>query len=125
MKRIFIYAKEDLAKNLAMVLSMRGHTPMYSDRPREALRQIITFRPTLVLAEYLDPDIDGEWLCCEIRKIKQLDATQVIMMSELGPNISKSKVQATALSFGANGYLPKPFPCHEISNYLHSWLHEN
>lgn len=125
MKRIFIYAKEDLAQALAMALSMRGHTPMYGDKPREALRQIITFRPTLVLAEYLDPEIDGEWLCCEIRKIKQLDTTQVIMMSELGPNISKSKVQATALSFGANGYLPKPFPYREIGDYVHTWLHES
>jgi DNA-binding response OmpR family regulator len=122
MTRIFIYAKEDVAEAMAMALSMCGYEPMHSDRPREALRQIITFRPKLVLAEYLDPDIDGEWLCREIRKIRQLEATQVIMMSEMGQNINEHDLRSMMLAFGANGCLIKPLPCREIGNYVNSWL---
>lgn len=120
MARIFIYAKEEVAETMAIALSMRGHKPLHSDRPREALRQIITFRPQLVLAEYLD--IDGEWLCREIRKIKQLEATQVIMMSEAGQNINDQQLSSLVLAFGANGYLRKPFPCREIGLYAKYWL---
>lgn len=123
MTRIFIYSQEDLAQALAMVLSMNGYEPMYSNRQREALRQIITFKPTLVLAEYLEPEIDGERLCCEIRKIRQLDKTQIIMMSEVGPSLNKTYLRSTVLTFGANGHLAKPFPCREIGQYVKSWLH--
>lgn len=120
MTRVFIYAKEEVAETMAMALSLSGYEPMHSERPREALRQIITFRPKLVLAEYLD--IDGEWLCREIRKIRQLEATQVIMMSEVGPKLSAHKLRSMMLSFGANGCLIKPLPCREIGQYVHSWL---
>lgn len=120
MARILIYAKNEVSEALAVVLSMYGHSPICSDRPREALRQIITFRPQLVLAEYLD--IDGEWLCREIRKIKQLEATQVIMMSKIGRPLSDQDFESTVLAVGANGYLPQPLPCREIGNYVNSWL---
>lgn len=120
MARIFIYAKEELADPMAIVLSMHGHSPICNDRPRETLRQIITFMPQLVLAEYLD--VDGEWLCCEIRKLKQLDKTQVIMMSELGKNLNTENFESMVLAFGANGYLIKPFPYREIGNFVNSWL---
>jgi DNA-binding response OmpR family regulator len=120
MARIFIYAKEEVAEIMAIALSMRGHIPLYSDRPREAMRQIITFRPKLVLAEYLE--VDGQWLCSEIRRIKQLEATQVIMMSKMGQPLSDQDLESTVLAFGANGYLPQPLPCREIGNYVNSWL---
>lgn len=120
MTRVFIYAKEELAATMAMALSMSGYSPMYSDRPREALRQIITFRPKLILAEYLE--VDGEKLCREIRRIKQLDTTQVIMMSETGQHLNEHALRSMMRSFGANDYLPKPFPCREIGNYVNSWL---
>ncbi len=120
MARILIYAQEKLAEALAIVLSMHGHNPICSDRPREALRQIITFRPELVLAEYLE--IEGEWLCREIRKIKQLEDTQVIMMSALGASLTEEKFRDRVLAFGANNYLLKPFPCREIGDLVDYWL---
>jgi DNA-binding response OmpR family regulator len=120
MARIFIYAKSDLAEALAMVLSMHGHSPICSENPREAFRQIVTFRPQLVLAEYLD--IDGEWLCRQIRQLRQLQDTQVIMMSAKEKGLSEDNFRSAILAFGANDYLFKPFPCREIGNYVHSWL---
>lgn len=120
MARIVIYAKEDLAEQMALVLSMHGHSPICSEKMREALRQIITFRPSIVIAEYLE--IDGEQLCREIRKIKQLENTQLIVMSELGPNLNEDNFRSAVLAFRANGYLRKPFPCQEIASYVESLL---
>lgn len=120
MARIYVFAKPDLADPLTTVLSMHGHDPICSDEPRVAFRQIITFRPRVVLAEYLD--LDGEWLCREIRKLPQLKDTQVIMMSEMGQHMSTRDFESMVLAFGANGYLRKPFDYREIGNYATSWL---
>lgn len=120
MSRIYILAKADLAKAMAEELSKRGHDPIWSDDPMTAFCQIITFRSQLVLAEYLD--VDGEWLCREIRKLKQLAKVQVIMMSELGKNRRPEDIRPILMAFGANGYLPKPFPSQEIGDYVQSWL---
>ncbi len=122
MARVFIHAKKEVAEALSMVFSMRGHNPIWDENPRAALRQIITFQPKVVITEFLDLDIDGEWLCREIRKIRQLNNTQVIMMSELGKHLNPSDIEAMVLKFGANGYLRKPFPYNEIGKYLESWL---
>lgn len=120
MTRILIFAETELAKQLSAVLTAQGYNTICCSDEQQALCQVITFAPQLVLAEYLD--LDGEWLCREIRKLKQGQQTEIIMMSGAGSHLSDKDMEAMVLSFGANGYLRKPFIYSEIGNYAKSWL---
>ncbi len=120
MIRILVLAQSDLANQLDAVLSRHGYSTICCSDPQQALCKAITFRPQLVLAELLE--IDGDWLCREIRKLRQLHNTQVIMMSAAGQHIKDKDLESMALACGANGYLRKPFPYCEIANFTKSWL---
>lgn len=120
MTRILVFAEPELARQLSAVLSAQGYNTISCSSEQEALRQVITFAPQLVLAEYLD--LDGEWLCRQIRQLKKGKQTEVIMMSAAGSHLSDKDMEAMVLSFGANGYLRKPFIHDKISSYVRSWL---
>ena len=122
-KKIFIFDKSETASALAQVMSMHGFEVITSDTPREAYRMIINFHPQLVLAEYLD--VDGEWLCRQLRQARNLNDIQIIMMSAKGASIKERDLRSLLLSFGANGCLIKPFNYHEIPDYFDSWMQGN
>lgn len=119
-KKVFIFDQMDTAESVAFVLSMHGYETIVSDNPRQAFRQIVTFQPDLVLAEYLD--VDGEWLCQQLRQLKITRHIQIIMMSHRGPNIKLEDHQKLVLSCGANGYLPKPFNLRRVHEHVNAWL---
>ncbi len=120
--KIFIFDQLSTADNLAIFLSMRGYEVITNDDRRQAFRQIVTFRPQLVLAEYLD--VDGEWLCANLRNIPALNEILIIMMSHKGAQVDLKKFEAMILSFGANGYLLKPFEPRDLPEQIESWLQE-
>lgn len=120
MEKIYIFDEIKAAETLAFALGMHGYEAIASDNACQAFRQIITFQPKLVLAEYLD--VDGEWLCRQLRQVSVTRDLPIIMMSHKGSQVSNKSFEAMILGFGANAYLPKPFPYREIGNFVNSWL---
>src|SRR5258706_15411030 len=86
-----------------------GYQVLEADSGAEALRQIESVRPNLVLLEVALPDASGFDICRELRKKDA--ATPVIMMSTRSDEIDA----VVALEIGADDYVVKPLRLRELA----------
>ena len=85
-----------------------GYQVLEADSGAEALRQIESVRPNLVLLEVALPDASGFDVCRELRK--KDSAVPVIMMSSRSDEIDA----VVALEIGADDYVTKPLRLREL-----------
>src|ERR1700746_2779499 len=85
-----------------------GYQVVEADGGSEALRQIESSRPTVVLLEVTLPDTAGFDVCRELRKMDP--AVPVIMMSSRSDEIDA----VVALEIGADDYVTKPLRLREL-----------
>jgi putative two-component system response regulator len=85
---------------------------------QEALKQLETWRPDLILTDIEMPVMDGLTLCREIRGRPDTNAIPLIILS------SRVDYETIAAGFdsGADEYLTKPFFPDEILNKIESYL---
>src|SRR3989454_9458059 len=86
-----------------------GYQGVEADTGAEALRQIDSLRPNLVLLEVAPPDASGFDVCRELRK--KDTAVPVIMMSSRSDEIDA----VVALEIGADDYVVKPLRLRELA----------
>ncbi len=86
-----------------------GYQVLEADSGAEALRQIESVRPNLVLLEVALPDASGFDVCRELRK--KDTAVPVIMMSSRSDEIDA----VVALEIGADDYVVKPLRLRELA----------
>src|SRR3989454_8487763 len=86
-----------------------GYQVVEADTGAEALRQIDSLRPNLVLLEVALPDASGFDVCRELRK--KDTAVPVIMMSSRSDEIDA----VVALEIGADDYVVKPLRLRELA----------
>ena len=102
-----ILVVDDTPKNvklLADLLSVKGYSVVTAESGREALAQLETERPDLVLLDVVMPEMSGYEVC---RKIRENVATQilpVVMVTALDPSEERIK----GLDAGADDFLTKP-----------------
>lgn len=84
-----------------------GHTPLRAERGEDALRQVATAMPDLVLLDLGLPDLDGQDV---LRKIREFSDVPVIILSARDREEEKVK----ALDAGADDYVEKPFALGEL-----------
>lgn len=85
-----------------------GYQVIEADSGGEALRQVETARPNIVLLEVTLPDAAGFDVCRELRKIDA--SVPVIMMSSRSDEIDV----VVALEIGADDYVTKPLRLREL-----------
>ena len=81
----------------------------------KALELYRLFRPDLVLLDIMLPVLDG-WSVCA--KIRETDATPIIMLTAKGETIDK----VSGLEMGADDYIVKPFEMKELLARVHAVL---
>jgi DNA-binding response OmpR family regulator len=86
-----------------------GYQVLEADTGAEALRQVESVRPNLVLLEVALPDASGFDICRELRK--KDTAVPVIMMSSRSDEIDA----VVALEIGADDYVVKPLRLRELA----------
>jgi DNA-binding response OmpR family regulator len=95
-------------REIKQVCEQDGYQVVEADAGSEALRQIESSRPNVVLLEVTLPDVAGFDVCRELRKVDP--GVPVIMMSSRSDEIDA----VVALEIGADDYVTKPLRLREL-----------
>jgi DNA-binding response OmpR family regulator len=117
MDRILLVDDEAaITDNLAPFLRRSGFEVQVAADGAQALEQVESFAPDLVVLDVLMPKLDGRQV---LRQLRQSDDwTPVILLTQVG----ESAERAMALEEGADDYLNKPFDPHELIARIRSVL---
>jgi len=92
---------------LTIHLESHGYLFAFAESGHDAMQQISSFKPDLILLEIDLPDLDGIEI---IRRIRSLSKIPIIVVSVR----STDKDKVLALDEGADDYLTKPFSVEEL-----------
>lgn len=111
---------------LKSALSKLGHDVVEARNGREALAAWATNHPSLVISDWMMPDIDGLELCRRVRCEKGADFTYIILLTA---RAGKSNY-LEAMHAGVDDFITKPFEKEELAARVHVadrilGLHEN
>ena len=115
-KILLVDDESAITNNLAPFLGRSGFSIQVASDGEEALYQVASFAPDLVILDVLMPKLDGREV---LRRLRQSDNwTPVILLTQVG----ESAERAMALEEGADDYLNKPFDPHELVARIRSVL---
>lgn len=108
-KPLILIVEDDKAISRFMKLSLESqdYQCIESSTAKVGFSQVLSMNPNLILLDLGLPDMDGLNL---ITKIRELSPVKIIVIS--ARNLERDKV--TALDFGADDYLTKPFSIAEL-----------
>jgi diguanylate cyclase (GGDEF)-like protein len=91
-------------------LSDKHYTLLFASSGREAVALFTEHQPSIVITDWMMPDLSGIELCEHIRKQSRQPYTYLIILTG---NTEKDKL-VTGLAAGADDYLTKPFHREEL-----------
>ena len=107
-KVLLVDDESAITDNLAPFLERSGFAVAVAVDGEDALNQVDSFSPTLIVSDVLMPRLDGREMLRRLRRAG--DWTPVILLTQVG----ESTERAMALEEGADDYLNKPFDPHEL-----------
>jgi len=120
MARIFIVDDQDFVRfTLKQVLARAGHEVIEASNGQEALAQIGTANPDLVITDILMPDMGGIEVIAELKNAHP--KLKVIAMSGGGRTDNKDFLEI-ASETGADATLLKPFRAQDVLELVDSAL---
>ena len=114
-KILIVEDETNIADLINIYLKKEGYETMVAGDGGKALELYRLFRPDLVLLDIMLPVLDG-WSVCA--KIRETDATPIIMLTAKGETIDK----VSGLEMGADDYIVKPFEMKELLARVHAVL---
>lgn len=115
-KVLLVDDEQAITTNLAPFLERSGFLVAVAADGEEALLEIASFGPDLIVLDVLMPKVDGREVLRQLRQ--RGDWTPVILLTQIG----ESTERAMALEEGADDYLNKPFDPHELVARVRSVL---
>ncbi len=116
-----ILVVDDTPKNvklLADILTVKGYTAVTAASGREALAQVESERPDLVLLDVVMPEMSGYEVCRKIRENPATEILPVVMVTALDAAQERIK----GLDAGADDFLTKPINQAELLARVRSLL---
>ena len=114
-KVLIVEDDNNIAQLLQLYLEKEGFETSVAKDGSRGMEQFRTFQPDLVLLDIMMPVMDG-WTV--LRKIRETDATPVIMLTAKG----ELEDRVTGLESGADDYIVKPFEMKEVLARIHAVL---
>lgn len=114
-KVLIVEDESNIAELVNLYLKKEGYETMVAGDGGKALELYRLFQPDLVLLDIMLPVMDG-WSVCA--KIRETDATPIIMLTAKGETIDK----VAGLEMGADDYIVKPFEMKELLARVHAVL---
>ena len=102
--------EEALALILKYNLEKEGYNVVWESRGNRAIAQIEANHPSVILLDWMLPEISGVEICKMIRNKPDIKNIPVIMLTAKGEEEDKVK----GLSAGADDYVTKPFSIPEL-----------
>jgi DNA-binding response OmpR family regulator len=110
-KKVLIVDDEvNIVTALEFLLQKSGYEVMAAQNGDEALKQVESFAPDLVLLDVMMPRISGYEVCRRMRERADWKHIKIIMLSAKGREAEVSK----GVSLGADLYVTKPFSNNEL-----------
>lgn len=110
-KRVLIADdEENIVAALEFLLQRRGYETRVAKNGDEALSEIESFAPDLVLLDIMMPRKSGYEVCQRMRSRPEWRHIKIIMLSAKGRDVEVSK----GVSLGADLYITKPFSNAEL-----------
>jgi DNA-binding response OmpR family regulator len=110
-KRVLIADdEENIVAALEFLLQRRGYETRVAKNGDEALSEIESFAPDLVLLDIMMPRKSGYDVCQRMRSRPEWRHIKIIMLSAKGRDVEVSK----GVSLGADLYITKPFSNTEL-----------
>ncbi len=107
-KILLVDDESAITVNLAPFLERSGFAVAVAGDGEDALRQVSSFVPDLIILDIMMPVMDGRTVLRRLRH--QNDWTPIILLTQIGESVER----AMALEEGADDYLNKPFDPHEL-----------
>jgi DNA-binding response OmpR family regulator len=102
--------EENIVTALEFLLQRRGYETRVAKNGDEALAEIESFAPDLVLLDIMMPRKSGYEVCQRMRSRPEWRHIKIIMLSAKGRDVEVSK----GVSLGADLYITKPFSNTEL-----------
>ena len=110
-KKVLIVDDEpNIVAALDYLLQRSGYEVRIAANGEEALRQVETFGPDLVLLDVMMPQRSGYDVCQRIRERPEWSSIKIVILSAKGRDAEVSK----GLALGADLYVTKPFSNAEL-----------
>lgn len=77
-----------------------------------------SFRPHLLVLDFMLPDINGDAVCKRIRENENLSATKVLFVSGV---VSEQEIERLTTA-GASGFIAKPFNLNDLTGRIQTML---
>src|SRR5438309_8840521 len=109
-KKTTILTADDDPQLLRLVmrnLELEDYTVLVASDGKQALEQIETHQPDLVLLDVMMPRMDGFTVC---QRVREFSAVPIIIVTARGQDQDKVR----GLDLGADDYLTKPFSVEEL-----------
>ena len=106
-KVLVVEDEQDVARSLAYQLEKEGLAARVSANGLDALEQIRSWRPNIVLLDLILPHVDGFTVCREARQVS--DAWIIILTAR-----TEEIDRVVGLELGADDYVCKPFSMREL-----------
>ena len=103
---------------LKSILSAEGYEAAEALDGVNAILQVKSFQPDLVLLDVNMPEINGNQVCRMLRERSRMEPLAIVMLSANDMELDKLNGQAA----GANDYLTKPVDREELLATIKCWL---
>jgi DNA-binding response OmpR family regulator len=115
-KLLLVDDETAIIDNLAPFLKRSGFDVTTAADGEQALAQVTTFQPDIIILDVMMPKMDGREVLRRLRSAGNW--TPIILLTQVG----EATERAMALEEGADDYLNKPFDPHELTARIHAVL---
>jgi len=110
MKILLIEDDIQIREPLVQILELEQHEVVSAENGKDAFKILQNFLPDLIITDILMPEMDGYEVLMKMRKTAQFKNVPVLVASAMAAPYQIT----TAKTFGADGYLTKPFSSTEL-----------
>jgi DNA-binding response OmpR family regulator len=118
-KILIVDDEENIVISLEFLMEQAGYDLRVAKNGEEALEQVVSFAPDLILLDVMMPKINGFEVCRRIREGNQ--RIKIIMLTAKGREVEITK----GLAMGADAYITKPFSTKELMAQVRQMLNND
>lgn len=117
MKKILLIEDNiDLAENIVLLLREHGYNAFSTYNGMDGLKQMVEFKPDLILCDIMLPDYSGYKLLAELKKLDNFTIPVFIFLTAKTQREDLRK----GMILGADDYITKPFTSEELIGAISS-----